>query len=402
MLRVPHETMRRTFKNAQKSIEKETTYLTSAVDEATELNRQGSSDKSLEKVSEMLSRVRGLKRKISSLRENQDETISQTKARVNYLDDLCTIESIESPEYEAWSKRRLDVLLVDYFLRNGYIETAKMHTTTKGIDPLVDINVLLQCSKIEKSLFNRNTTECLAWCQDNKTYLKKIRSNLDFEVRLQHYIELIKAGKKTEAVNYHRKHLVKNYELKLNVIVQASGLLAHGPDTTVPAYQEMYSGDRWKKLAELFVSTFLSLHGLSTQSHLIESLAIGISALKTYSCSQQQQQKIQQDDDGDEEIEDIPYTGDKNSHKPILDFSKAHMCPVCSKELNKLSRPLPFALHVRCHLDSDPVVLPNGNIFGKQKLIDYSSKVGLDSGKIADPTTQEIFYYDEMNHVFPS
>lgn len=375
MLRVPYETMRRTFKGAQKQIEKDTTYLNGAMDEASEA---GDPEKAAEKVSEMLTRMRGLKRKISSLRETQDETIVHTKARVGYLSDLYSITSMDSSAYEMWTKRRLDVLLVDYFLRNGYIETAQMHTKTKGLDNLVDIDVLLQCSKIEKSLLGGQTADCLAWCHENKSYLKKVRSSLDFEVRLQHYIELVKAEKKAEAVSYHKKHLVKCSDTKLNVIVQASGLLAHGPDTTVPAYQELYSQGRWEMLADLFVATFLTLHGLPSQARLVESLATGISALKTYSCHQSE------------------------GHKPKLDFSRAHMCPVCSTELNKLSKPLPFALHVRCHLDSDPVVLPNGNIFGKQKLIAFSGKAGLAPEKVADPTTEEVFNYDEMKSVFPS
>uniref|UniRef100_A0A060TCK8 ARAD1D43362p n=1 Tax=Blastobotrys adeninivorans TaxID=409370 RepID=A0A060TCK8_BLAAD len=435
LLRVPYEIMRRTFKSAQKHIERDVPAVTSSLSELSDSSVDAT--EASEKLKGMTMKLRGLKRKLSELRQEQDKNVSNTRARIDYLQDLYKIDSIESSQFDQWSKRRLDVLLVDYFLRNGYVETADMHTQANKLAPLVDTQVLQQCMNIRQSLLNRDTAPCLAWCADNKTYLRKVRSPLDFEVRLQHYIELVKAGRKTEAVQYHRKHLTKSADTQLHTIQQASALLAFPPDTDVATYRELYSDARWTTLADLFVSTFYNLHGLPSQSSLIESLAAGISALKTYSCLHQPlhapvEEDGQHHDDHDEVMHDSGHDWDSHSNglnghsassangtqgtnghsmngnganrfvRPKLDLSRAHMCPICSQELNELAKPLPFALHVHSHLDADPIVLPNGRIYGMEKLLDYSAKAGLMKGKVADPTTKEVFDASEMKHVYPS
>ena len=37
----------------------------------------------------------------------------------------------------------------------------------------MDVDVFVQCSKIERSLREGSTTECLAWCAENKQVLRK-------------------------------------------------------------------------------------------------------------------------------------------------------------------------------------------------------------------------------------
>lgn len=43
----------------------------------------------------------------------------------------------------------------------------------KGIEDLVDVDVFVQCARIEASLKRGSTTECLAWCAENKNTLRK-------------------------------------------------------------------------------------------------------------------------------------------------------------------------------------------------------------------------------------
>ena len=77
--------------------------------------------------------------------------------------------------------------------------------------------------KIEDALLQHDTSPCLAWCAENKSKLKKIRvrsansvhqivaivmvvvvcfwqSCLEFRVRVQDFIEMIKADKRMEAI----------------------------------------------------------------------------------------------------------------------------------------------------------------------------------------------------------
>jgi macrophage erythroblast attacher len=371
LLRVPHETMRQNFKQLQKNVEREIQELKSSLDG---LETKSDAEESANRIEELKQRMGGLKKKLMVLRKEQDSHLNRTKARITYLHDLFKISEYDSYSFEQWSIKRLDILLVDYFLRSGFTDTAMQYAETKNIRDLVEIDVLLECTKIEKSLRRRETADCLAWCQENKTHLKKIRSTLDFEIRLQQYIELARQRKQSEAIQYLRKYMVKNVDTHLDIIQQASALLAFDPDTEVETYQTLYSPKRWDDLADMFVNAYFELHGLLKQSPLVESLATGISSLKTYSCGRHNKQ----------------------------DLSRGYMCPVCSEELYDLSEPLPYALHVRSHLDSDPVVLPNGRIYGLQKLQEYSRKAGVQEDKVADPISREIFDADELKSVFPS
>lgn len=337
------------------------------------LQQSNDTESSSKRIEELKARFEGLKKKLIVLRKEQDGHLNRTKMRMNYLNALYKIHDYDSYAFQEWSSKRLDILLVDYFLRSGFTETAMQYAEVKNIKDLVDINVLLECNKIEKSLRNKQTSECLAWCQENKSHLKKVRSTLDFKIRLQHYIELARQRRQNEAIQYYRKYMIKNVETHLDIIQQASALLAFAPDTDVYPYKTLYSPKRWDDLAEMFVKAYFELHGLPKQSSLVESLATGISSLKTYSCG-----------------------------KHNKDLSRGYMCPVCSEELYELSEPLPFALHVKSHLDSDPVVLPNGRIYGREKLLEYSQKAGVAKHKVADPISREIFEIDELKSVFPS
>lgn len=62
---------------------------------------------------------------------------------------------------------------------------------------------------------------------------------------------------------------------------------------------------------------------------------------------------------------------------------------------------MPYAHHSKSYVESDPIVLPNGRVYGKQRLIDISTKMGsVESGKVKDPTTGEVYNETEMKKVY--
>lgn len=79
------------------------------------------------------------------------------------------------------------------------------------------------------------------------------------------------------------------------------------------------------------------------------------------------------------------------------------MCPICSTELNELARNVPYAHHTKSYVESDPVVLPNGRIYGRERLMKFQEKVGTEDGKIRDPTVAtEVFDEGSIKKVFIS
>jgi macrophage erythroblast attacher len=229
--------------------------------------------------------------------------------------------------------------------------------------------------------------------------LTALQSNLEIELRLQQFIELVRAGdiqKLLEATNHARKHLTGHADRSF--AIKAAGLLPYSPDTEAPRYRvslstcpsftkdahnfskEMYSRDRWIFLANLFVETHHKIFSLPKSAPLKIALSAGLSALKTPSCHS-------------------AYASSSSN----ANSSSTSLCPICSTELNELARNVPYAHHTKSFVENDPVVLPNGRIYGRERLRAFNEKYGHQPGKINDPTNpQEVYDEAQIKKVFIS
>lgn len=138
----------------------------------------GSAEDNLKCLDSIISRMQGYKRKVEALHDEERILHGHTRKRIAHLQDLYEIPSLVDPGYDRWSRVRLDRLLVDFLLRCGCGDTARMLAREKGIEELVDVEVFVQCSKIETSLRRGSTQECLAWCTENKQSLRKQKVGL--------------------------------------------------------------------------------------------------------------------------------------------------------------------------------------------------------------------------------
>lgn len=122
----------------------------------------------------MIARMEGLKRKLESLRGEEVDLHRQARRRIEHLSTLHDISGLTDARYEEWARVRLNRLLVDYLLRQGYGDSATALARENKIEDLVDVDAFVQCHAVEASLKQGRMTECLAWCNDNKQALKKI------------------------------------------------------------------------------------------------------------------------------------------------------------------------------------------------------------------------------------
>ena len=65
------------------------------------------------------------------------------------------------------------------------------------------------------------------------------------------------------------------------------------------------------------------------------------------------------------------------------------MCPICSTELNELAKNVPYAHQTKSFIEEDPVVLPNGRVYGRDRLKLLNEKLGTRKGHVRDPTELE-------------
>jgi macrophage erythroblast attacher len=258
---MPYELSRRNFKNAQRLIEHSTTSLTTSLASTTKnCSKTADPTPTLDSLDAMISKMQGLKRKLSTLQEEETRLHKAAKARLQHLQDLHDVQSLVDVKYDEWSRIRLSRLLVDYLLREGYAESAACLAQSKGIEDLVDVDAFVSCHKIERSLREgMSTSLALEWCKEHSKELKKGGSMLEFELRLQQYIELVRQGhesgvsgmegedgegvsigggggeaKLVEARAHAKKYLSVSGDFEL--LGRAAGLLAYRPWDEVEPY----------------------------------------------------------------------------------------------------------------------------------------------------------------------
>lgn len=218
-------------------------------------------------------------------------------------------------------------------------------------------------------------------------------------LRFQQYIELVRTQDQTkllESIAHAKKFLLPYKDSYPKEVQQACGLLAFPPGTRAKTYdvrpslvrinpsnmfKELYSEARWTTLANLFMQTHNNLLALPSVPLLHIALSAGLSALKTPSC----------------------HSSHISSISPTSSSSvTTSVCPICSTELNDLARNVPYAHHTKSHVESDLVLLPNGCVYGRQRLEEYSRKAGLEEDKIKDLRNGDIFPLEIVKKVYIS
>jgi macrophage erythroblast attacher len=178
--------------------------------------------------------------------------------------------------------------------------------------------------------------------------------------------------------------------------------------------QKLYSPSRWRYLSTLFLQTYHSMYQLPQSPLLHMALTAGLSALKTPACHSKYPSPTSglnpaTSPDG---ALSPPLRDDFDSMDGVLSSSapdsnngamtlSTSVCPICSTELNKLSKHLPFAHHGKSHVEHDPVVLPNGRIYGRERLVRLNDKLGTQGGLVRDPMEiGRVYRWDEVEKVF--
>jgi len=396
-LKVPYEILNKKFRTSQKIIDREVNHVSTSLTELEKLYTTENADKTaiiqqLDKVQEIL----------KQLQEKGDEGVTGVadtgrvcKRRLEHLKDGCNPEENDVIQQKQWRKLRLDRFLVEHFLRSGLYDTAIKLSQQSGLEDLTDIEVFLAAKEVEETLSKGDSSKCLNWCHENKSKLRKLKSNLEFNVRLQEFIENVKAGKRSDAVKYARKHFSTDEPEQLELVKQVMGLLAFSCDTQLEPYRQLLDGNRWKQLIQLFRSENYKLHQLSNQSVLSVCLQAGLASLKTHYCIEPSHSDVTC------HIQDMKRLRTINEERNIE-------CPVCYPPLNNLAQGLPYShcsqSRLVCYLSGTPLnehnvplMLPNGFVYGEQALLKMAEE---NEGQVVCPRTKQIYQFTQLEKVY--
>ncbi|KAF9973530.1 GID complex subunit containing RING finger motif [Actinomortierella ambigua] len=363
-VKIPLEKFKSSLKVSQKHIEKEISTLTNTVSDISKKSQQGDMNPAeVEKALEaIVHRLSTLKRKLKDTRAEEALYSQRTKVRLQHLQEFTTIPTLDSDDFGRWSRVRLNRILVDYMLREGFRETAALLAKSEGIEEMVDIELFVQSRKVEQALQRFSCTECLQWCHENKSSLKKIKSTLEFSLREQEFIELVRKRQTQEAIAYARKYLTPWQETHMREIKQG-----------------LYDASRWKMLIGRFRADNFALQCFTPEPILNVTLQAGLSALKTPMC--------------------------------YIDEHRNVNCPVCDGEtLGALATDLPLSHHfnstIVCRIsgqimneDNLPMALPNGYVYSYNALMEMAS---MNNGKATCPRTGAVYDISQIKKVFIS
>jgi macrophage erythroblast attacher len=221
----------------------------------------------------------------------------------------------------------------------------------------------------------------LSWCSENKAALRKVKNPLEFELRLQEFIELSRERKSVEAIAYAKKHLLFWQESQFKRIRQAMALLAFPQSSAVGPYKRLYDEKRWEELTRAFRLAVYNLNALPTEPLLHLALYGGLAALK------------------------LPVCYNPSNHTTNAD------CPVCdSQGLGILAKEVPWSHHVNstivCVLtgkimdeDNPPMAFPNGYVYSRGALQEMAERY---NGIVTCPRTGVLCDFSALRKVFIS
>lgn len=375
-LKVPYEILNKKFRAAQKNLDREVSHIQAAVGEVERslLNKNATVGELSRLLGGVMERLNILKRKAAESFSEEQGAAAMCKRRVDHLKEH---SNASNNSLTVWKKTRLDRMLVEYFLRSGYYNTAIKLARQSNIEDLTNIDLFLVSKDVEESLAGKETGKCLVWCYDNKSKLRKMKSSLEFNLRRQEFVELIRSDRRVEAVRHAKKYFANLEDGQLEDVQRVMGLLAFPSNTNISPYKELLDESRWQMLVQQFRHENFKLYQLSTYSVFTVALQAGLAALKTPQCY-----KVE------------------NERNPD--------CPVCAQPMNVIANSLPYAhcsqSRLICHISGQPLnehnhplMLPNGYVYGEQAL---HAMAAANDGKVTCPRTKETFTIKEAEKVF--
>ncbi|CAH4036980.1 unnamed protein product [Pieris brassicae] len=380
-LKVPYEVFNKKYRNTQRVFDVEARQVVAAVGDLDNAVKSGSTAGEINNLlGGMVEKLTTMKRKASDAIAEEVQAAFVCKKRLEHLKEQAeAIAEPNSPQNKTamtqWRKVRLDRMIVDYFLRNGYYDSASKMADSRNLRDLTNADIYAAGAEVERELWARRTARCLQWCADNRSKLRKLNSTMEFNTRIQEFIELVRGDLRLDAVKYAKKHFSTYDDGQLEDIQHCMGMLAFPKDTEVEPYAGLLRASRWQQLVSQFRWEHARLLHPARLPALPVTLQLGLAALNTPQC--------------------------------YKESTKVSGCPACQPPLNSLASTLPHAhcSHSRlvCRISNKPLnehnhpmVLPNGQVYGEKALKEMMKE----QGSIVCPKTKEVFCMKRVEKVY--
>ncbi|KAI5639434.1 gag-polypeptide of LTR copia-type domain-containing protein [Phthorimaea operculella] len=257
-LKVPYEVFNKRYRNAQRVLDVEARQVagsTAEVDIATRKPPTSIGDFDM-MLGGMVEKLTTMKRKATEAINEELQAAFTCKKRLDHLkEQAAALSEPNNPQTRSalsqWRKVRLERMLVDYCLRNGYYDSANKLTEARNLQDLTNVDIYRACAEVERGLALRRTARALQWCADNKSKLRKLNSTMEFNIRIQvSDLEALSVHKQAIECLY-RSRTNYNAQRKLSDIYRACAEVERGLALRRTARALQWCADNKSKLRKL-------------------------------------------------------------------------------------------------------------------------------------------------------
>ncbi|EMG46017.1 hypothetical protein G210_3750, partial [Candida maltosa Xu316] len=392
--KVPVELIKKNFKNIQKLIEKQKKQLTDDITKIKKVSSLSASAK-LELIQKLIKNFENFQKKLTNSIKKDEEFRERLITRLENLqtleqfaissestedeDEADKLLDLHNPNLINWYRDQTNLLIIDYLIKSntrtdeniGLMLLNSLAKNNPKLMKLIDYDLYESFNQVFVSIMNdHDLTLIIAWFNENRNSLKKINSNLEFEINYCKFLTLIEKGDINEAINFSRENLSSygnkenypdsnntNHLSNLERLKGLGGLLVfrsmeqeeNSEDLTFSnklminsiqfkEYQKLLSNERWESLSQCFIENFTKLYGITKNYPIYIYLSAGLSSLKTKSCYHNSENTIFKDanEDNEETFTDDVILNDKKYRGPNYYYrmlDRINHCPYIQQSI---------------------------------------------------------------------
>lgn len=141
-LKVPYESLNKQYRNVQKSIDRDCSSLNQAMMSLEKLSKSSETTNVsradlISTFTGVVDKLKAMKKRAREFKEEEDELFELLTKRVGHLKE-CHSSSLRV--VKGFRRARIDRILIDYFLRSGFYQTAQLLATKANIQVRQDHN----------------------------------------------------------------------------------------------------------------------------------------------------------------------------------------------------------------------------------------------------------------------
>lgn len=241
----------------------------------------------------MIKKLDDLDKKYEELSKEEDILLICLEERLS--DVFFLSKATSETDISLYCEKKMKNLILDFLLREKYIDTASNFIKEEKLSHSVEFSIYQEILNILECVKNKSLSEALIWCNNNKSKLSKINSNIKFKILKNQLCDMIvqanNKNKNLESTGSSKelldciKFARENFnisELSKEETTELEQILIY----LISNKNEEISCN--KMLEELIINiknTFFNLYSFKSHSSLEILFQSGLIALKTCKCN---------------------------------------------------------------------------------------------------------------------